>query len=221
MNLTLIQNYLSKLELNNEREWFKTNKNEYENARREFLSLIQEIVFGINEFDNAVGLIDPENCIFRIYRDVRFSKNKTPYKTFFSAGLSPKGKKGEISYYFSIGAPNSSDSFLGGGIFMPEKQMLNQIRKYISNNFEEFEDIVLTKSFETDLGGLYDDKLIRNPKGFEEYNPAIQYLKYKSFAVGKVIEQKTLESKNIEKKIVKHFEKMLPLIEYLRNSLKS
>ncbi len=129
MALEKTYKFLNELEANNNREWFAENKQKYQESKIEFENFIQGIILRLHEVDSQVGNLQAKDCIFRIFRDVRFSKDKVPYKTNFGAYMSTGGRKSPKAGYYLHVEPNSS--FLGGGIYMPESANLNKIRTEI------------------------------------------------------------------------------------------
>jgi uncharacterized protein (TIGR02453 family) len=158
-----------------------------------------------------------KDCIFRINKDVRFSKDKTPYKINFGASINKSGRKAwnTAGYYFHL-QPGST--FAGGGIYMPEPKILAKLRYAIEGNFEEFEDIIFNDNFQNIFGELSSDdgmKLIRVPKGFSQESPAADFLKYKSFVAMASISDKELLSDDIIDKTLIIFEAIQPLIKFI------
>jgi uncharacterized protein (TIGR02453 family) len=215
-----IISYLEKLSKNNNREWFHEHKAEYDLLKKDFKNIVQGIIFKTAEFDESVRYVEPDKCIFRIQRDIRFSKNKTPYKTNLSAAISPTGRKGDVAfYYFQVGS-KKEECFIGGGIWMPEKETLDQTRRYISNHYEELEDILYTREFAEMFGELESDsKLTRPPRGFDENHPAIEFLKLKSFTVGTNIADIVNEN-DFEDRVASIFKQMSPFVFFMRKAIK-
>jgi uncharacterized protein (TIGR02453 family) len=173
--------FLAKLKKNNNREWFNANKKLYEAALDDFTQFVTALIAGIGAFDKNVKGLDPRKSIFRIYRDTRFSKDKTPYKTHFASRLHRANAMHVAGFYFSV-APD--EVYIAGGIYGPEPPQLNRIRKHISKNGKEFLKIVGTKKFKDMFGSMWDEgKLKTPPKGFDKEDPMIEYLKHKSFVV--------------------------------------
>lgn len=211
--------FLVRLSKHNNREWFIDHKNEVDVVKAEFKYLVQSIILKIADFDDDISFLEVEKCVFRLNRDLRFTKDKTPYKNHLGAAISPTGKKGHVFYYLQIDA-NQDRTILAGGVWMPNKEVLNNIRKYISNHFVELEDIIYDENFANVFGDLANEKLIKVPKGFEENHPAANFLRYKSFVVEKPISKKILLSDNLEDYIVDYCKAMLPFILFLRKAVK-
>lgn len=173
--------FLSLLKDNNKREWFNENKDLYVEAQDNILQFLEELIDEISTFDEDILKISPKKALFRIYRDVRFSLDKSPYKKHFGAGLG-FGKGGRISGYYLHVEPGNS--FIAGGVYSPDKEILKKLRLNISGNSDEFIAIINDKQFQkffTDLS--QEDKLKRIPQGFDKDDAMAEYLKLKSFVV--------------------------------------
>jgi len=206
-------NFLKKLSKNNNREWFTENKDQYITAQQNVLNVVETLIEKIGEFDEEILKIDPKKSLFRIYRDVRFSKDKSPYKTNFGAGLG-MGKGNKISGYYLHVEPGKS--FLAGGVYQPENSVLKEIRKEISMNAKEFLEILERDDFRNNFRGLsVEGKLQRVPNGFEKDDPMAEFLKLKNFIVVHPISDDALMDENATKNIAKIFKSMKPLNDFL------
>jgi uncharacterized protein (TIGR02453 family) len=176
--------FLSQLKENNNREWFQANKPVYDALHEEYIAIVQQLIDRIAVFDGEVAGLEAKNCIFRIYRDIRFSNDKTPYKTHFGAFLAGKGGRTSsyAGYYFHIEPGNS---VLCGGSWCPEPQMLKQLRHDIYDNIEEFVAIIEDKKFKKLYSGLDGEALKKIPEGFPKDLPDkyADILKHKNFTV--------------------------------------
>lgn len=174
--------FLSDLKENNHREWFLANKPRYETANREFHQFVDALIGEIAQFDPAVMHYTAKDCVFRIYRDVRFSKDKSPYKTHFGAYITGAPKKTEIhthaGYYLHV---EPGASMLAGGAYEPESKWLRAIRQEIAYCTQEFTDILNHPDFKQYFGAMEGDKLKTTPKDYPPDHPAIEWLKHKSF----------------------------------------
>jgi uncharacterized protein (TIGR02453 family) len=210
--------FLKDLKKHNDREWFEKNRDRYDVAKADFQGLVQELINGISVMDTEVAAahLQVKQCMFRINRDVRFSKNKSPYKTNFSCSISKKGKdlSDTAGYYFHA---EPGQSFIAGGLYMPMPPALARIRRDISDNFEEWQGLVESKAFKKLFQkGMQDAQaLVRPPKGYEADNPAIGYLKMKSFIVDMPFTDEELQSKQLVKKVVAGFQAIKPMIDFL------
>ena len=210
--------FLKALEKNNSKEWFDQNRKAYEQAKSNYLDFVVEILGRMKKIDTSLADLEPKQCVFRINRDVRFSKNKAPYKTNMGASFSKGGKKVQCAgYYFHL---EPGASFIGGGFWMPMAPELNKIRQEIDYGFEEFNTIINKKKFKTSFGSLSEsEKLTRPPKGYEAENPAIELLKLKSFIVMSEVKDAELTGKELANKVVDHFETMKPLVDFLNKAI--
>jgi uncharacterized protein (TIGR02453 family) len=182
------------------------------------LEFVGEVLGRMKKIDTSLTDLEPKQCVFRINRDVRFSKNKDPYKTNMGASFSKGGKKVQCAgYYFHL---EPGASFIGGGFWMPMAPELNKIRQEIDYNAEAFNKIINKKKFKASFGSLSEsEKLTRPPKGYEADNPAIELLKLKSFVVMTAVKDSELTGKALANKVVDHFESMMPLIDFLNRAI--
>jgi len=176
-----IFDFLKALTENNHKEWFDIHKTDYLLAKKNMESLVEDAILRISEFDPKIADQQVKKCIFRIYRDVRFSKNKTPYKTNMGAVIVPGGKKsGKAGYYIHL---EPGASFLAGGVYLPEAKILKAVREEILYEIDEFKSLIEKPSFLKLFTGIYGEKLKRPPKGFPADFKEIELLKFKSFAL--------------------------------------
>lgn len=179
MELNKVYHFLKELDNNNDREWFNENKEKYEEARTIFEKFVQIVINRIALFDSSVMVLEPKDCVFRIYRDVRFSKNKLPYKTHMGAYMNPKGRKSDFFGYYVHLQPGNS--FIGGGsIGLPTKQ-LTKIRESICERIDEYIDIVEDAEFKKYFPTVGMDFLKTAPKGFSKDYKYIDYLRCKEY----------------------------------------
>jgi len=217
---TTTLDFLKELKLNNHKDWFDKNRKRYEYAKADYLQLIAGVLAGVSENDPSIAAMQPKDCVFRINRDVRFSKDKSPYKTNMGAGFSKGGKKMIVAGYYLHCEPGGS--FIAGGMWMPEAPSLKKIRQEIDYCFEEFDGIVKAPSFIKQLGGLEngsDVTLSRPPKGYEDTNAAIGYLKLKSFIATHALTDEMLISKELVSTIIAACNELQPLIYFINRAL--
>src|SRR5215208_6456212 len=172
--------FLSRLKKNNNKPWFDAHRAQYEAAKIDFSNFIQLVIGDLQKSDTTITGLTARDCLFRINRDVRFSKDKSPYKTNFGAIIKQGGRKSIYAGYYFHCAPGNS--FVGGGLWMPEVADLKKLRQEIDYNWDEFQSILKEKKFKKIYNDLYqgdDIKLSTMPKGYEKDNPAIRYLKLK------------------------------------------
>ena len=159
-----------------------------------------------------------KDCIFRIFRDVRFGKDKTPYKSHFGAFFSRGGRKFPgAGYYLHI--ESGGKSFAGGGLWVPEPPLLKAVRQEIDYNFTEFSKIIGDKKFKNFFPEINGEQLKKLPQGYTEDNPAIGLLKMKSFTVSHNIADTEITGKTFNKKVLEVFTTMRPFIDFLNRSL--
>jgi uncharacterized protein (TIGR02453 family) len=212
--------FLKDLKKNNTKEWFDKNRKAYEAAKTDFSDVIQAAIDKFAKKDASIATLKSKDCMFRINRDVRFSKDKSPYKTNMGASINKAGKKAwnTAGYYFHF---EPGGSFVGGGLYQPEPNILKKVRQEIDYNFEEFKKIINNKKFAftyKDLDHSNEMKLSRPPKDYEADNPAIEYIKLKSFIAMTPISDVELTDKNLIKKITDAFEALQPIVNFLNHA---
>jgi uncharacterized protein (TIGR02453 family) len=194
--------FLKSIKLNNNKDWFDKNKEQFLDAKSEYEAFIDSLITGIHKFDKKISA------------DMK-GKDKTPYKTNFGASINPGGKKSLLAGYYIHIEPGAS--FLAGGVYMPEPALLNTIRQEIDYNTNDFLKILKSASFKKYFKGLDEEgKLKTAPKGFEKDHPHIELLKNKHFVVSHFLNDKQLEEKNFGKTILDGFKAMHPFLEFLR-----
>lgn len=210
--------FLKELKKNNNKAWFDANRKLYESTKADFTALVESLIAATAKFDASIANLQPKDCMFRINRDIRFSKDKSPYKTNMGASINAGGKKVSLpGYYFHF---EPGQSFAAGGLYMPMPPELAKVRQEIDYNFDEWKKIVSNKTFKkyfNKVDGI--EVLSRPPKGYADDNPAIEYLKMKSFLVERPLSDADLLDKNLVKEIAKSFEAMKPMIDFLNHSL--
>lgn len=211
--------FLKNLAKNNNRDWFQANKKSFDTAQDNMTAFAGYLIGEIGKFDSAVAELDPKTCVFRIYRDVRFSKDKSPYKINLGAYIAPGGRKSmQPGYYFHL---QPGASFIAGGKHMPDGGECLKIRNAIAKNTAEFMKVVDKKSFHDAFDELSGDSLKSAPKGFDPDHKAIKYLKLKEFmAWTELKNDKALLDPAFPKQLVKLTKEMFPLVAFLRKALK-
>jgi uncharacterized protein (DUF2461 family) len=194
--------FLKDLKKNNNKAWFDLHRKSYEEAKNDFAAFIQAVIEKQAKNDPTISSLQAKQCIFRINRDIRFSKDKTPYKTNMGASINRGGRKSIFGGYYFHCQPG--DSFVGGGL-------------------DEFKKILSSKKFTNTYGkSLYQGEesvLGRIPQGFDKDSPAAEYLKMKSYIGLRPLADSELTSKNLQKKTVDAFEALRPMLEFLNRSL--
>jgi len=210
--------FLKQLKTNNNKDWFDANKDRYLEAKEEYEGFVDQVINGIRKFDKKIGGdITAKKCVFRIYKDVRFSKDKTPYKTNMGASINPGGKKDLTAGYYLHCEPGNS--FLAGGVYMPEPEMLQNIRQEIDYNSKPLLKILASASFKKYFKGLDEEgKLKTAPKGYEKDHPLIDILKNRHFIVSHPISDKQMNDPGAVKYITDVFKSMYPFLEFLRTA---
>ena len=202
MNFNNTLDFLKKLSRNNNREWFAKNKSRYLEIKDEFDSFVSDVLQDMITFDESLAGLNPKKLTFKIYRDVRFSKDKTPYKTNVSAGISPAGKgMGVPGYYFQIEPGNKS--MVAAGMYQPSPENLAKIRQEIDYNGEQLVRILREKKFKKTFGELWnEDKLKTMAKGYPGDHPHKELLKLKSFMVLRSFTDNEVTSKKFRKDLI-------------------
>ncbi|TSD62926.1 DUF2461 domain-containing protein [Inquilinus sp. KBS0705] len=211
--------FLKELVENNNREWFQANKQKHDKARENVIELAADIIIKLHKVDPAVSPdLDPKKCVMRIYRDIRFSKNKTPYKNNFGISIPTMGPKlGGAEYYFQI---QPGKSFIAGGYWMPEAEQLKKIRQEIDYNADELKKVIDEPSFIKLFGEFRkQDQLKTLPRDYSADNENIDLLKLKSFIAWHELKDKELFSKNVAQDIVTLCSRIYPINVFLRNAL--
>ncbi len=210
--------FIKELKKNNNKPWFDANRKKYEAAKADFVSWVEILIAAIAKFNPAVASLKAKDCTFRINRDIRFSKDKSPYKTNMGAYINPGGKKiNTPGYYFHC---EPGQNFAAGGLYIPEPAVLAKVRQEIDYNFDEWKKIIGSKTFKKyfpKIDGI--EVLSRPPKGYSDDNPAIEFLKMKSYIVSRPLDDKELTSKTLVKEAAKTYEAMKPMIDFLNNAM--
>ncbi len=222
MNESISQNtlnFLSELKENNNKEWFTANKPRYEIARKEFEQFVDALIARIATFDHAIAHFTAKECVFRIYRDVRFSADKSPYKAHFGAHVTSAPKKSEIhtraGYYIHL---EPGASMLAGGAYVTESVWLKAIRQEITYNLEELKGILGNKEFKQYFGEIEGEKLKRNSAGYPADHPAIELLKQKSFLATHKPSDAQILSGDFLAHSAKVFKALSPLDQFLNRA---
>lgn len=219
MNIQFIMDYLSALSLNNNREWYHANKDDYKKANAEFEKLLQILMLEIGKFDGSILQNDPKNLMFKIVRDTRFSHDKSPYHPAFRAHISSKGKLPvPVGYYLMIKPGNQS--FLGGGLFADMLQdATTLIRDYIVRHGEEWEKMIHEPEFEKYFT-VRGTALKNVPAGYEKEHPQAEYLKFKSWYLEYPLRnEEVIDAKLFPEKAAELFRIMKPFNDYLNKAL--
>lgn len=210
--------FLKSLKKNNDRQWFEKNKKQFETAKNDFAEFVQQLIAEISKFDKSIADIEAKDCIFRIYRDVRFSKDKLPYKTNTGASIVQGGKKSTLAgYYFQI--EPDGNSFLAGGMYMPSAEHLQLVRQEIDYNTDDFKKIIHHTAFKKHFGELWGEKLKTAPRNYPKDHPNIELLKHKHFVVVHNLKDEQLFSKNFLKHSINILKEIKPLNDFLNTAV--
>ena len=215
-------NFLKTLKKQNNKPWFDAHRPAYEAAKADFLQFIQQVIDQFGKKEPSIRHLVAKDCVFRINRDVRFSKDKSPYKTNMGASINKGGKKAMgAGYYFHL---EPGGAFAGGGLYVPQPADLQKVRQEIDYSLPAFKKILSAKSFKTvynDLDRSKEFLLTRVPKGYEAENPAAEYLKFKSYIAMTAITDRDLVSKDLVKKTVAAFSALQPLILFMEQAMEN
>lgn len=209
--------FLRQLVCNNNKEWFDANKDQYLEAKKEFEQFTASMIKKAQKVDPDIKELDPKKCTFRIYRDVRFSKDKTPYKNNFGAFINAGGKKSPFAGLYLHVEPDAS--FIAGGS-VPNPKILPAIRTAINENPKQFEKILSSAELKKHFGGLQGEQLKRAPKGFDNDAPHVDLLKFKHYALSHKVEDEFWLEKNLEDNIIDLFEVVQPFNAFVNAGLK-
>ena len=214
--------FLEDLKENNNRDWFLANKKRYEAYKNESHQLIAELLEVMKPQDASLEMLEVKNCTFRINRDIRFSKDKSPYKTHMGIWLRSGSLHAEApGYYVHI---EKDASFVGGGLYCPMPEQIQKIRKEINFFYEDLEAILKDKSFQSVYGEFNrnENSTLKNPpKGYDKENPAIEYLKLKSYTATQKIPTSDLSKSDFVTLISRKLIALKPLNDFINRALNS
>ena len=212
-----VLNFLSELRVNNNKEWFDQNRDRYEESRKKVLFLTELVIHEVGKFDPEIVGLTAKDCVFRIFRDVRFSHDKTPYKVNMGSFIARGGRKSMgAGYYFHI---EPGGSFVGGGSYCPPADSLKALRTEIFDHPDEFKKLIYSDSFRKTYPEMYDDKLKTPPKGFPKEFPDVDLLKYKSYAFTSRIDDSVVTSDAYVGKIIDAFKELAPVNRFLNTAI--
>lgn len=205
--------FLSELDRNNHKEWMEENRKWYLDAKSEFHLLVDELIMGIATFDSSISGLSSKECTFRINRDIRFSKDKRPYKNNFGAAIQEGGKKSvNPTYYIHL---QPGESMIAGGCYMPAPPELAKIRQEIDYNAAELREIVKKKDFQKTFGKIQGEALKTAPKGYPKDHPNIELLRLKSFIVMDKLSDDEVLAEDFISHVLEDFEIMHPFNRFL------
>lgn len=210
--------FFKELEKNNNKEWFDENRNRYKNTIKEpFKNFVADVIRFISSEDPEIRL-EPKDCIFRINRDIRFSKDKTPYKTNVSCAITPGGKKDMVSagIYLELSACSLK---IYSGVYQPNKEELLRIRRHISDNLSDLKNLLNKQSFKNDFGELRGEKNKVIPKEFKELSLSEEIIKHKQFYFYRTHRHSLITSDTLMAQIMKDYHTISPLIQFFREAI--
>ena len=209
--------FLNDLKRNNNREWMQDHRHLYQECKDEVMELVKKLINGISQFDSGISGLQPKDCMFRINRDIRFSRNKDPYKNNFGAAITAGGRRtGNPSYYLHI-APKKS--FFAGGIYMPSADRLTKIRQEIDYNASELKAIIWGDTFYETFGDIRGQALKTCPRGYSSDHPDIKLLRLKSFLVKKDLTDHSFYSPHYFSQLISLSEMIYPFNKYLEMAI--
>ena len=213
----IILDFLKDLAANNNREWFAENKQRYTEAAEALNGIVDRLISGLGLFDDAIKYLHAKDCTYRIYRDIRFSPDKSPYKRHMAAYIARGGRKSiRPGYYFHL--QPGGESLLAGGLYCEDSKMVKAARRAINDNQEEFLEIVGERSFKENFV-FAGDRLKRMPLGFEQDSLVAEYLKYKDFTIMCKLSDTFFDEDGWEEKAVALCEKMKPYNDFMNAAL--
>ena len=210
--------FLKNLKINNNKVWFEENRKNYELAKADMEQLVQQVIAGLTAIDIRYGELTAKQCMFRINRDVRFSKDKSPYKTNLGAGFSIGGKKSSgAGFYLHI---EPGRSFIGGGLWMPAADALKKIRQEIDYQAKDFLQIIENNNFVKCFSGLSEEDILKNaPKGYENDHPMLRFLRLKSFVATHSLTDSEVLDKNNLQTVMENATSLAPLIAFINKAM--
>ena len=210
--------FLADLKLNNYKEWFHKNRDRYEDARDNYESFAQAVIDEISVFDPLLKGLEARSCTYRINRDIRFSNDKTPYKSHLGAFIVKGGKNNGdrfAGYYLHV--EPGGNSMIAGGAYIPPAPWLSAIREKIDDRGEELIRIITDREFVRTFGEIEGEKLKSAPKGYSKDHPFIEFLKLKSFLVSKMFTDNEVTGKELFGKVIEACIVMKPLNDFLND----
>jgi len=215
IDLKLVLDFLKGLQKNNNKAWFEKNRPAYESARNQFEVFIDQLIVGLGSVED-VGGITAKDCVMRIYRDIRFSKDKSPYKSSMSASIGPGGKKStRLTYYLHIEPPD--DSMIAGGLYMPDSSQIIKFREAVDRDPKPFMEVISNKTFKQTFGNIQGEKLKTAPKGYERDHPEIELLRLKQVIAIEHLTEAQVLSPKFGDHVIGSFTAMKPFLDYLNS----
>lgn len=220
MDFPRLTAFLADLAENNRREWFEAHRPEYQALRDDYTAFVGELIERTADFDERVRWKDPKECLFRIYRDVRFSHDKSPYKTTFSAYISEQNRRGAPPGYY-LEVDEKGVMLAAAGIWLPPAEPLARLRTSLAEHPERFERVLRARGFRKMFGELQGDRLTRPPRGYTAETPLIEHIKRKSYIVWRETDTRELSHEDARAFVLDSFRTAKPLVDWVRGVLES
>jgi uncharacterized protein (TIGR02453 family) len=220
MDFPRLTAFLAHLAAHNRREWFEEHRAEYQALREQFTAFVGELIERTADFDERVRWKDPKECLFRIYRDVRFSHDKSPYKTTFSAYVSEQNRRGAPPGYY-LEVDEKGVMLAAAGIWLPPAGVIARLRASLAEHPERFEKVLRARGFRKAFGDLQGDRLTRPPRGYTAETPLIEHIKRKSYIVWRETDARELSHEDALAYVTDSFRTARPLVEWVRGVLES
>jgi uncharacterized protein (TIGR02453 family) len=210
--------FLRALKRNNRRDWFLAHRDDYEaHVREPMAAIVEQLAVDLRSFAPEI-VASPKTSMYRIYRDVRFSENKAPYKTHAAANFPTRGlpKHEGAGLYFHV---SPDEVWIGGGMYAPSTSQLHAVREHIAGNFRQLRTLVASPAFRRDVGVLEGERLLRTPRGFPRDHPAAEYLTLKQYLAGRGMEAAFAASPRFYGTLLTVFRRLTPVIRFLNAPL--
>ena len=210
--------FLRALKRNNRREWFAAHRDEYEaHVRQPMTAIVVRLADDFREFGPEF-VANPKTSMYRIYRDIRFSENKAPYKTHVAANFPARGlpRHEGAGLYFHV---SPDEVWIGGGLYAPPQPQLHAVREHIAGNSRRLRTLVESPAFRRDVGTLEGERLQRVPRGFSKDHEAAEYLKFRQFLAGREFEPAFATSPKFYAGLLAIFRRVAPLMRFLNEPL--
>lgn len=211
--------FISELQKNNNKAWFDMNRKRYESAKADLEQLASDILAGLSKQDPDLSLLKAKDCIFRINRDIRFSNDKSPYKTNMGFWINKGGKKSPTAGYYVHVEPGGK-SFIAAGIHLPMPADLKKVRTEILYGFDAFKSIISNPQFSSYFPSIEFEgqKTSRVPQGFDAAHPSAEYLKLKSYIGSHALTDEALCSSSVTQEILSAFKAATPLVHFINQA---
>lgn len=220
VNATPLFTFLEEIKANNNRDWLMANHDRYTSLRAMWYEAMRRMIDAMAQWDPALASQTPSSVSYRFRRDTRFSPDKTPYKTFFSAAFSPWGRKmARAGYYIQVGTPRNPDTGLWGGIYCPDPAVLRKLRTAVVDNIEEFEAIINEPELAHLYPGWCGEMLKSAPKGWDKNHPHIELLKLKEYGKFHHCDPRFFRNESWPEKAAAMFRPLKPLVDFLNYSI--